>query len=147
MKKNINIEPILFWDSSALIKWYFEEEGSNTVRECFKKSTFHHISSITHAEILATIHRLNKDYHINNLTLEKCRNKFLQDFYKFYVIDYNEKVRETATKIIKSVYLRGADLIQLSSAVTLKNEGLDVIFITFDIKLKNAASNLDIKIL
>ena len=43
----------IYWDSSALIKRYFEEPGSDTVQNLFQKGQAHFTATLAHAEILS----------------------------------------------------------------------------------------------
>lgn len=133
----------LFWDSSALVKFYIEEEGSSDIRKLKGKHNFS--AALSHAEILAAFYRLRREGIISKNDLEGCLKSFKEDFQKLLIIDYSEQVRDFAERLIVDVALRGADLIQLSSAYALQAEGLEISLVTFDQHLKIASEDIGLK--
>ena len=138
---------VIFWDSSAIIKWYVDEEGSADVRKWQRQSKFHQAASISHAEVLAALQRLRRDNLITRQELEKCVDKFVSDFRRMFILDYSGPVRKVAEEISSTVGLRGADLVQLVSAIKLNREGIPIMLATFDGVLANAARDCGLRVL
>ncbi len=138
---------IFYWDSSALIKCYVTENGSKEVFKLFSSPAKHFTSVITHAEILATIYRIQREGLSNKKETETLASAFLHDWPLIGKVPYNKEVQETAQQVIKSSPLRGADLAHLASAVRLKKEGLNVQFLSFDLRLNKAAQDNQLEIL
>jgi predicted nucleic acid-binding protein len=132
----------IYWDSSALIKRYVTEEHSDSVRSNFKKSSLHFTSTISHAEVLASFSRLKREGYISQDELQKISLSFLADWNNLYVVQYSDGPQAIAQTISSNVSARGMDLIHLTSALHLQNEGLEIEFISFDIRLNNAAKDL-----
>lgn len=136
----------VYWDSSALIKRYFEEEGSDTVQNLFQKGQAHFTATIAHAEILSTIHRLRREGRLSQQELESVRQEFLLDWRGFRTLTYGREVQEVAESIITMCALRGADLIHLASAMRLSQDGITSSLATFDQRLRTAAADSGLEI-
>lgn len=134
----------VYWDSSSLIKRYIKEEGSEVVLKLFKEESRHFTSVISHAEILATFHRLKREGLISAKELEVLRQEFLIDWENFAKVEYGSQVQAIAAEAIETSALRGADLIHLSTCLDMKRKGLNLIFSTFDKRLKNAACDMEL---
>jgi predicted nucleic acid-binding protein len=138
---------VIYWDSSAIIKWYIGEDGSSFALEWRKKAKFHHTAAISHAEVLAGLQRLKRENLITEMQLRECLVRFHADFRKMLILDYSATVRKVAEEIAGSVALRGADLVQLASAVRLLREGITTALATFDGVLANAARDCQLRVL
>jgi len=146
MAQKNNSKLFLFWDSSAIVKWYLNEEFSEVVRALFAKASFHYAAEISHAEVLAAFYRLRREGRLSEKQMTECRIRFLSDFEKIPVIGYGPQVRAKALALIAKSALRGADLVQLACAVTLQQEGLPIELITFDMVLQNAAKDFGLTV-
>lgn len=136
----------IYWDSSSLIKRYIREEGSEIVEGLFKSKKRHFTSVITHAEILTTFHRLKRDGNITASHLENLRREFFIDWKLLAKVDYGQEVQAVASEVIETCTLRGADLVHLATCIELKRKGLNLIFSSFDKRLKNAGMDMGLVI-
>jgi uncharacterized protein len=133
-------EHVFYWDSSALIKRYIEEDGSNFVRS-LSEGRPNFTAALSHAEILATFYRLRRDGRASQFELEKLLGFFFDDWKNLLIVSYGAQVQRTAEKSIERSPLKGADLVHLASALKLVEEGLEVVLLTFDSRLEKAAQD------
>lgn len=139
---------IYFLDSSALVKRYISETGSNWVCNLFDPSLGNQffiaaIAAIAGVEIVSAITRREKNGSINVTGAIAVRNQFKQDFQTEYqIIEISEKIINSAINIAESYALRGYDAVQLASG-----RELNILCITNGltrVKFVSADNNLNI---
>lgn len=109
---------IYFLDSSALVKRYIRETGSNWVCNLFNPSLGNQffIAAIAGVEIVSAITRRAKNGSLNVTDAIAIRNQFKQDFQTEYqIIEISEKIINSAIDVAESYALRGYDAVQLAS--------------------------------
>jgi len=138
---------VYYWDSSALIKRYFQENGSEQVSALFADhGAIHCTSVISHAEILATLHRIRRDGRLSKADLHKTQHSFLSDWARLSVFPYSPQAQHRATQLIDEVSLRGADLIHLATAEEVASLLAKPTLVTFDLQLVTAARDRKIAV-
>ncbi len=147
---------MLYVDSSALIKHYIRETGTNALNAKLDDESLHRpgrifISVLGYAEILATFaRRLREDPQLRRQT-ELLREQFRHDWlFELTQVELAVGVLEFIPGLVDRHPLKGADAIHLASALWLrdalrlgKNFGpvsRQLTFATSDKQLKNAAS-------
>ena len=138
---------IYFLDSSALVKRYISETGSNWVCNLFDPSLGNQffIAAIAGVEIVSAITRRAKNGGINVADAIAVREQFKQDFQTEYqIIEISDKIINSAINIAESYALRGYDAVQLASGRELNilciANGLNgVNFVSADNNLNTAA--------
>ena len=138
---------IYFLDSSALVKRYMSETGSNWVCNLFDPSLGNQffIAAIAGVEIVSAITRRAKNGGINIADAIAVRDQFKQDFQTEYqIIEISDKIINSAINIAESYALRGYDAVQLASGRELNilciANGLNgVNFVSADNNLNTAA--------
>jgi uncharacterized protein len=139
---------IYFLDSSALVKRYISETGSNWVCNLFDPSLGNQffIAAIAGVEIVSAITRRAKNGSINVTDVIAVRNQFKQDFQTEYqIIEISEKIINSAINIAELYALRGYDAVQLASGrelntLCIANGLTGVNFVSADNNLNTAAS-------
>jgi len=109
---------IYFLDSSALVKRYVSETGSNWVCSFFDPGLGHQffIAAIAGVEIISAITRRAKGGSISTSDSIAICNQFKQDFQTEYqVIEISGKIIKTAISMAELYALRGYDAVQLAS--------------------------------
>jgi predicted nucleic acid-binding protein len=131
---------ILYLDTSALIKKYFKEAGSDEVISKWQEATGIVTSSVAYAEALASIHRKQKEAKFGNDKLGKILDAFRRDWSSFIRVEVTDDLNEWIDKMVSRFPLRGFDAIHLASALivheTLSEEFL---FVCYDKRLLKAA--------
>jgi predicted nucleic acid-binding protein len=130
----------IFLDTSALIKLYHQESGTQEIESLFNnfKITAIYLSELAKIEFTSTIWEKVRTKEISENSA-KITITFLEtDFDKFSFISIDSMILEQS-KLLFSDYgmhgLRTLDAIQLSTAISLKT--YSDLFITSDILLKS----------
>ena len=107
-----------FLDTSALVKIYHKEEGSENVLDVYKRENMN-ISELSIVEFLSTAYRKHREKEIDELTLNAVWSKFNEDLETQYdVIPFSAIIIEKACDLIHkhggSKSLRTLDSLQLA---------------------------------
>jgi uncharacterized protein len=130
---------IHFLDTSALVKRYVTEPGSDQVRRLLRRTVDVALARITEAEAYAAIARATR---MNVLTADDRDRAFQQlaeDVASARVVEIRRSVVSAVHSLVVRWPLRGYDAIQLSCALRLQSENLPVTFWCADSELANAA--------
>ena len=111
-----------FLDTSALVKIYHKEEGSEKVLDVYKNEKII-ISELSIVEFLSTLYRKYREKEIDEPTLDTVWSKFDEDFKSRYeVIPFSLIIIEKACDLIHKhgglKSLRTLDSLQLSFFLT-----------------------------
>ena len=138
----------IYYDSSALLKIYINEEYSNFIRQSVSKNQLNFISTLSYAEIHSAFSRLVNDNRISEEELVFLKVSFNNDFKIFQKISIDNKILKRAAELTYLTNLRTLDSIHLATIEHLKFTSDEVImFACFDNKLIEGAISLGIKIL
>lgn len=138
----------LFFDSSALVKRYASETGTNWIFSLVRPSANNrlYLARITGVEVVAA---LTKRMRVGSLTAAqtaKAINRFEREFANRYLlIEVNAQIVQTAIDLAKKHTLRGYDAVQLAAALQASQDrisvgGTPLIFISADNHLNAAAA-------
>ena len=143
-----------FTDSSALIKRYLNEIGSNWVNTLFapqsKNEVF--ILALTRVEIIAAITRRGRGEGIMSVDARNACQQFRADCGSDYqIVEVNEALLNEASNLAERYGLRGYDAVQLAGACLVNNlcvtNGLPpLVFVSADNELNAAATQEGLKI-
>lgn len=134
-----------FIDTSALIKRYINEKGSNVVDSIFREGASIFVSEISKIEAISTIKRLLVTNNIDLANYSSIKRELLFDFTLFNIIEHNNDILEMAIKMIEKYQLKTLDSIQLASCLS-QFSAIDF-FVGSDKKLIKSAKNENMKIL
>ena len=131
---------ILYMDTSALLKKYFQEVGSKDVISKWKEAAGIVTSTVTYAEIMASIHRKRREGSENDKLLRGVINLFQEDWNTFIQVAVTNDLNESIDRILLYHPLRGFDAIHLASALIVReNVPGKFLFACFDRRLNTAA--------
>ena len=131
---------MIYLDSSALVKRYIEEDGSDKVNALLEERTVAAASRLAYPEILAAITRRHKAKEIETGAFERITKAFKSDWAFFVVVEFHKEVFQFIDAIIVKYALKGAGSVHLSSALWLKKAmKQDVVFVASDLELIKAA--------
>lgn len=130
---------IFFFDTSALIKRYIAETGSERVDDLFKAASQIIISPITKIEIYSTIYRLKSKNAISEEDYSRLNEEIQYDFRYFKVLSFNQEIELQSIYLIERHQLKTLDSIQLASCISQRD--FVASFIVSDKRLKQAAEN------
>jgi predicted nucleic acid-binding protein len=131
---------ILFLDTSALVKIYIAEPGSERMRKAVAREEPRVASVLAFAEIHATFARRRREELLLDTELKQIRLVFDSDWEKLTQIPVGDAVLTLVPGLCERHPLRGADAIHLASALLLREEGLEVLFACSDRPLLGAAA-------
>lgn len=140
---------ICYFDTSALLKKYVREEGTDVVLSLFRdKSMVAATSAVTAVEGFHVICRQCREEKISPGMLARLLNRFRRDLGQFRTIGYGAPIIRAAQKIIRTHVLKTLDSIHLASALTIKRQGrLKMSFVSCDDRQNEAAQGYGFNII
>lgn len=131
---------ILYLDTSALIKLYIDEPGSEMVKEFLDASQIISTSCVAYVEARAGVARKFREGELSESDRKRIIEDLGMDWGNYFIIEVSESVRKLGGKLVDNHSLRGFDAIHLASALLLKSSVRSVVaFSCFDERLKKAA--------
>ncbi|MGB7891842.1 MAG: type II toxin-antitoxin system VapC family toxin [Microcoleus sp.] len=144
-----------FQDTSALVKRYVPEIGSDWILSITDPATDNHlaISQITWVEVHSAFARRLRDRSLSAERFDLIVQKVREDFENEYlVIDVDQTLIETATELVMQHPLRAYDSVQLASALRFQSTTLlsqpetQLIFVSADNRLLDIALSVGLAI-
>jgi len=137
----------LYFDSSALVKRYANESGTEFVLMiCQKEDTTIAISDVTIAELGATFARKLREGNMTENEYKLILDIFLNDYSnRYFKVPISFKVLILAIRLAKKNSLRAYDAIQLACAIKVRSEieakenMVEIAFVVADKTLEKAA--------
>lgn len=134
---------ILFCDTSALLKLYIDEPGSDAVKAQVQAAEAVAVCRIAWAEAHAALSRRARETPEDAATLELAKAALAADWARYVVMEINQALVERAGDYADTLALRAYDGVQLAAAF---ETGLiaqtPVLFACFDLRLNKAAKLL-----
>jgi len=138
----------IYYDSSALLKIYIDEQYSEFIRHYILKHQDNYISTLTYIEIHSVFSRLFNNSQITEEELVFLKNSFNNDYGIFYQVPIDDHILKRAAELTYITNLRTLDSIHLASLESMKySSGEDILFACFDNKLLEGAITLGFNIL
>lgn len=131
---------MIYFDSTALVKRYIEEDGSDEVNGLLEKQSDAVVSRLAYPEIMSAITCRHKAKEIETGAFELIKKAFKSDWAFFVVIEFHAVVFQFIDEMVAKYALKGADSVHLCSALWLRRAtGEDVVFVASDLELIEAA--------
>ncbi len=139
---------MIYFDSSALVKRYLREEGSETVKSLIAGSKLIATSKLAYPEILSAFMRKYRSGELPDNTRAVVMEKFESDWNKVFVVEFHDELLAIIRRLMGKHPLRGADAVHLSSALWLELATKEsATFVTSDVVLISAAQAENLKAL
>ena len=141
--------PLLYFDTSALIKRYVREVGSGRVDALLVREAVA-VSSLIRVEVASALARRTREGLLTAERRDDLHTKFLDDLQGFVVVDLDEGVLTRAADLARTstpnAPLRALDAIHLASALVAfeaqrPEDGSGQVFVTSDRQLRRAAEH------
>ncbi len=134
----------LYLDSSALLKLYVKETGSEDVATLVQDANVVATSALAYAEVRATLGRLRREHSLTPTTLARAKQQFESDWGTMLVLNCDHAIAIRAGGLAEQHALRGADAVHLAAFERLLTmvEDDDVHFSCADQRLNKAARQL-----
>ena len=108
---------MIYWDSSALVKKYLKEEGTDRVRRWLAEDSLLVTSQLTYAEIHATFARKAREGALAPDDCKKIGQTFEADWNAMFIVHLDDVLLPGIRRVVSRHPLRGADSIHLASAL------------------------------
>ena len=131
---------ILYVDTSALIKRYVDEDGSDDVIAWMREADLIGTALITRVEMAAAISRAIRGNRLPEQGALESLEEFRLDWLNFQHVNIDESLVSRADSLASVHALRGYDAVHLACALTWSELlGASVSLATFDKELREAA--------
>jgi predicted nucleic acid-binding protein len=139
---------ILFCDTSALLKLYISESGSEAVRSKMENAEAVAVCRIAWAEAHAALSRRAREVAEDDAVIEQAKAALAKDWSSFVLMEVNQSLVERAGDYADTFALRGYDSVQLAAAFEAgRIAEANICFACFDIRLNKAAAVLGLSCL
>ena len=139
---------ILFCDTSALLKLFVDEIGSDSMAKARSDSEAIAVCRITWAESMAAFAQRSRVKGANQAGLGQAKSLFENTWSNFVISEVTQPLVEKAGIYAEAFALRGYDSVQLAAAHNLHEQfALPLTFACFDRRLSRAAALLQLEVL
>ena len=125
----------VFFDSSAFVKRYVREEGTDVVLSWCDQATELCLSGIALPEIVSAFCRMEREKRVSPLQYRHLKTTLMADISDAAICDLAPEVMRHTIIALENNVLRGMDAIHIGSALALKAE----IFVSADARQCAAA--------
>ncbi|EGV15846.1 type II toxin-antitoxin system VapC family toxin [Thiocapsa marina] len=132
----------VFFDSSAFVKRYVRENGTEAVLAWCDRAGEIGLSGIALPEIVSAFCRLRREGKIDETRYRQLKSLLLTDIEDAAICDLTPEVLAQSIVCLENNLLRGMDAIHIGSALALKAD----IFITADQRQGDAASRAGLRV-
>jgi predicted nucleic acid-binding protein len=137
-----------YLDSSAWVKRYFLENGTDLIQDLFIQNQKLACASLGLIEVVSTLARRTRTSKETDYEISQVMQNIRKDWKEFICIHLTSEVLNIAKDIAYNQALRGADAVHLASALVLQKRFIEnndqLIFVTADYELKTASEALNI---
>jgi uncharacterized protein len=139
---------ILYLDTSALMKLYVEEPGTEAVRRAAEEAEALATHTIAYPQIRSAFARLHREERFSDDDLSRVKAFFVEDWPRFVRVQADEPLLRRAGDLAELLALRGYDSVHLAAGEHTKLQGgAAVLFACFDARLSKAAELLGLGVL
>jgi len=126
---------LVFFDTSAFVKRYINESGTDKVLEWCDKATEIGLSGVVLPEIISAFCRLRREERITGVQYQQLKSSLMADIEDAALCDLAPAVLAQSILSLENNVLRGMDAIHVGSAVVLKAD----VFVSSDKRQCEAA--------
>lgn len=125
--------PVLYLDTSALLKRYVLETGSQELQSVWNSFDYTGAVRIVQAEMAAALAKGERMGWLAGVDAQKAWAEFLEDWRRLTVLEANAQVVHYASELVWTYPLRGYDSVHLAAALIWQDGiGEPVTLATFD---------------
>lgn len=132
----------VFFDTSAFVKRYISETGTDVVLEWCDRATEIGLSGVALPEIISAFCRLRREARITDTQYRQLKSLLLADIEDAAVCDLTPAVLGQAVSSLETSVLRGMDAIHIGSAVVLQAD----VFVSADARQREAAARAGLRV-
>lgn len=139
---------IAYLDTSALVKLYVREEGSEIVRRALTQATVAATCQIAYAETRAAFSRSWREGLLSESDYRRTIALFRTDWDRYLALAVSDKIVLLAGDLTEYHHLRAFDAIHLASLITLRQQTQEpVTALCWDTRLKSAMCDCGFSVL
>jgi predicted nucleic acid-binding protein len=132
----------VFFDTSAFVKRYVSEAGTDAVLEWCDRATEIGLSGIALVEIISAFCRLHREARITDTQYKQLKSLLMADIEDAAICDLTPAVLGHAVSSLETNVLRGMDAIHIGSAIALQAD----VFISADKRQIDAAARAGLRV-
>lgn len=132
----------VFFDSSAFVKRYISEPGTDAILAWCDRASEIGLSGIALPEIISALCRLRRECKLSDTQYRQIKSRLLSDIEDAAICDLTPEVLAQSIVSLESNVLRGMDAIHIGSAVILKAD----VFISADERQRTAAVRAGLRV-
>lgn len=133
-----------FFDSSALVKAYIAEAGTNWVRTILDDPQHRiSISALAEVEVISALTRRFNEGDLTRVELDQACDDLSQDCAAYVLVDITSQILEAAVGKARIYSLRAYDAVQLASAIAARTALLAAQGSAIDFTLVSADNDLN----
>jgi uncharacterized protein len=132
----------VFFDTSAFVKRYVREPGSDVVLQWCERATEIVLSGIAMPEVISCFCRLRRDESITGMQYQQLKALLMADIEDIAICDLTPIVLTQTIRSLENNALRAMDAIHIGSAIAL---GVDV-FVSADKRQLDAAASCGLQV-
>jgi predicted nucleic acid-binding protein len=138
---------ILYLDTSALVKLYVDEDGSDIVRRCIEQASVVSTSKIAFVEARSAFARAKREKIIKSAVYQQIVDRLHYDWKRYMIVEISDGLVVAAGELVEEFSLRGFDAIHLASALFLQQQtGHTVLAACWDARLWEALKKAGLEI-
>jgi predicted nucleic acid-binding protein len=126
----------LYWDSSAVLSALLKDAHSELALKWARKEGLHLLSSLGYAEVTAVLDRVVRERILTRVLAQSALEALSEGPWRFLNVCPE---KEQMDRLQGKYRLRGAGFWHLALAKTLKKDIPELLILTFDSKLREAA--------
>ena len=132
---------MIYWDTSALVKQFLAEVGTEEVLAFRTQDLPHATSMITYSETFSALRRRARERFLSVARYRTAMDLFKRDWPAFVRVQLDEEIIMLSAKLIERHPLRTLDAIHLASVLQLQQlVGEPSLFVSSDSQLLQAAT-------
>ncbi|MCS7177628.1 MAG: type II toxin-antitoxin system VapC family toxin [Candidatus Kapabacteria bacterium] len=133
-------DKVYYFDSSAFIKRYLQEEGSEQVKSLFSEPPLAASTVLMCVEIRAAPRRAVEEGRLNDEEAAEAWKSFRAEWEHLERVEIDEALLERAIEVAWNYGLRANDAVHLAPALRLcERQKVPVVMVTYDLELWEAA--------
>ncbi len=132
----------IFFDSSAFIKKFIQEQGSIEVDDYCQRASMLGLSIICLPEMMSALNRKVREGNLSAENYLNLKEQIAEDIKDIQIINLVPKVVEGSITLMENNMLRSLDALHLSCAITWKSD----LFISSDKRQIQAAENSGLQV-
>lgn len=132
---------IVYFDSSSIVKWFFDEPFSDMARDLKDQTRYCFTSLISYPEVMSAFRRAWKDGRCLESEKILAKDEFIRIWPEVKWVKLSSELVRRAGELVFKHDLRSFDAVHLSSALSLSSAdpSIDLVFSCFDRNLNRAA--------